>query len=64
MLTSEQKPRVNTSEVATGPFIMKTPLLSTYSQQLWVIAKISTSNNDGVEKKHFTFTTINPFQKF
>lgn len=44
---SEQKAHVNNSEVATGPFIMKTPLLSTYSQQLWVIAKLLTSNNDG-----------------
>lgn len=45
--TSEQKAHVNSSEMATGPFIMKTPLLSTYSQQLWVIAKLSTSNTDG-----------------
>ncbi|XP_071569724.1 transmembrane protein 181-like [Temnothorax nylanderi] len=44
--TSEQKAHLNGSEMATGPFIMKTPLLSTYSQQLWVIAKLSTSNND------------------
>ncbi|CAG9857632.1 unnamed protein product [Phyllotreta striolata] len=33
--------------VATGPFVMKTPKLSTYSQQLWVIAKLSTENTDG-----------------
>lgn len=26
---------------------MKTPALSPYSQQLWVIAKLSTLNNDG-----------------
>lgn len=45
--TSEQKAHLNGSEMATGPFIMKTPLLSTYSQQLWVIVKLSTSNNDG-----------------
>lgn len=45
--TSEHKEHLNGSEMATGPFIMKTPLLSTYSQQLWVIAKLSTSNNDG-----------------
>ena len=44
--TSEQRAHVNGSEVATGPFMMKTPLLSTYSQQLWVIAKLLTSNND------------------
>lgn len=44
--TSEQRAHLNGSEVATGPFIMKTPLLSTYSQQLWVMAKLQTSNND------------------
>lgn len=45
--TTEQKAHLNGSEMATGPFIMKTPTLSTYSQQLWVIAKFSTSNTDG-----------------
>ncbi|XP_076239496.1 transmembrane protein 181 isoform X1 [Calliopsis andreniformis] len=44
--TIEQRARLNGSEVATGPFIMKTPLLSAYSQQLWVIGKLLTSNND------------------
>ncbi|XP_076258872.1 transmembrane protein 181 [Rhynchophorus ferrugineus] len=33
--------------VATGPFIMKTPKMSTYNQQLWVIAKLTTENTDG-----------------
>lgn len=32
--------------LATGPFIMRTPLLTTYSQQLWVISKIDTGNSD------------------
>lgn len=32
--------------MATGPFIMKTPLLTTYSQQLWIIAKLQTDNSD------------------
>ena len=45
--TTEQKAHLNGSEMATGPFIMKTPALSTYSQQLWVIAKFSTANSDG-----------------
>ncbi|XP_012283820.1 transmembrane protein 181 [Orussus abietinus] len=44
--TTEQRAHLNGSEMATGPFIMKTPALSIYSQQLWVIAKLSTSNND------------------
>lgn len=37
----------NTNSIATGPFIMKTPSLKTYSQQLWVIAKLTTQNTDG-----------------
>ncbi|XP_012254361.1 transmembrane protein 181 [Athalia rosae] len=44
--TTEQKAHLNGSEMATGPYIMRTPALSTYSQQLWVIAKLSTSNTD------------------
>uniref|UniRef100_A0A6P7FJ98 Transmembrane protein 181-like n=1 Tax=Diabrotica virgifera virgifera TaxID=50390 RepID=A0A6P7FJ98_DIAVI len=39
-------PNIN-KNIATGPFIMKTPKLSTYSQQLWIIAKLSTENTDG-----------------
>lgn len=45
--TIEESAHVNNSEMATGPFIMKTPALSTYCQQLWVISKLSTSNTDG-----------------
>lgn len=33
--------------IATGPFIVRSPLMTTYSQQLWVIAKLKTDNNDG-----------------
>ncbi|KAG8227320.1 hypothetical protein J437_LFUL006761 [Ladona fulva] len=49
--TSEQKsskllPKLNGTDISTGPFIMKTPSMSTYSQQLWVIAKVSTENKD------------------
>ncbi|XP_076297596.1 transmembrane protein 181-like isoform X2 [Lasioglossum baleicum] len=43
---SEQKIHLNSSKMATGPFIVTTPPLSTYSQQLWVIAKLLTSIND------------------
>lgn len=32
--------------MATGPFVMRTPLLTTYSQQLWVIAKMKIDNTD------------------
>lgn len=52
--TSEEKAHVNASETATGPYIMKTPPLSTYSQQLWVIAKLSTANTDGKNFDHCT----------
>lgn len=31
---------------ATGPFAMKTPLITTYSQQLWVIAVLKIDNKD------------------
>lgn len=46
-------PKINTTsetirkDIATGPFVMKTPKMSTYSQQLWVIAKLYTENTDG-----------------
>lgn len=32
---------------ASGPFAMKTPLMTTYAQQLWVIAVLSIDNTDG-----------------
>ncbi|XP_055551518.1 transmembrane protein 181 [Wyeomyia smithii] len=32
--------------LANGPFVMRTPLMTTYSQQLWLIANIETDNND------------------
>ncbi|XP_053681760.1 transmembrane protein 181 [Sabethes cyaneus] len=32
--------------LANGPFVMRTPLMTTYSQQLWLIASIETDNND------------------
>lgn len=32
--------------MATGPFIMRSPLMTTYSQQLWLIARLETDNND------------------
>lgn len=32
--------------LATGPFVMRTPLMTTYSQQLWLIAQMTTDNTD------------------
>lgn len=40
--------------MATGPFVMRTPLLTTYSQQLWVIGRMKTDNHDD-EKYDKTF---------
>ncbi|KAL1123112.1 hypothetical protein AAG570_002200 [Ranatra chinensis] len=34
------------SDIASGPFIMKSPAMSTYNQQLWVIAVVETDNNE------------------
>lgn len=34
-------------DIASGPFTMRSPALSTYSQQLWVIAKITTDDREG-----------------
>lgn len=36
--------------LATGPFTMRSPAMTTYNQQLWVIAKLTTGNNDGKEE--------------
>ena len=33
--------------MATGPFTMRSPLMTTYSQQMWLIAKLETDNTDG-----------------
>lgn len=40
--------------MATGPFVMRTPLLTTYSQQLWLIGRMETDNHDD-EKFDKTF---------
>lgn len=59
--------------VASGPFLIKSQFLTTYNQQLWVIAKLWTSNTDdelydksfkvnvaidGVTKDHKTETVL------
>ncbi|KAL9695920.1 hypothetical protein quinque_015205 [Culex quinquefasciatus] len=36
----------NPDYLANGPFVMRTPLMTTYSQQLWLIARIDTDNTD------------------
>lgn len=32
--------------MATGPFVIRSPLMTTYSQQLWLIAQMETDNSD------------------
>lgn len=45
-MASELNPTVNKSQMATGPFLLQTPTLSTYSQQLWITAKLIKENRD------------------
>lgn len=33
--------------MASGPFVLKSPPLTTYNQQLWLIAKVDILNKDG-----------------
>ncbi|XP_050303960.1 transmembrane protein 181 [Anthonomus grandis grandis] len=44
---------VSRKDIATGPFIMKTPKLSTYNQQMWLIAKLKTENTGETIDKEF-----------
>lgn len=46
-LTSQQAVGRNTSNYTRGPFNMKTPALTAYSQQLWVVGQIFTTNVEG-----------------
>lgn len=61
--------------MATGPFIMRSPLMTTYSQQMWLIAKLETGNSDderfdksfqvsvsieGLTEDHKPVTVLNP----
>ncbi|CAB0033201.1 unnamed protein product [Trichogramma brassicae] len=58
-VTIPQQAHLNASEMATGPFIMNTPPLSYYSQQLWVIAKLTTQNTDDeIYDKSFTVSVV------
>ena len=40
----------NGSDMATGPYYLTTPLLTSYHQQFWLIAQIVTENKDGILK--------------
>lgn len=42
----------NNSDIARGPFVMQTPFMSTYNQQLWVIGRITTDYMEGKSEKY------------
>ncbi|KAF2350174.1 hypothetical protein FHG87_019072, partial [Trinorchestia longiramus] len=51
---SELFPNINETQLASGPFLVKTPTLSPYHHQLWLIAKIILGNSkDQSFKKSF-----------
>ncbi|XP_071051074.1 transmembrane protein 181 [Onthophagus taurus] len=37
---------ISPSEMATGPFTMRSPAMTSYNQQMWLIAKLATDNTD------------------
>ena len=43
--------------VPIGPFVLKSPVLSRYNQQLWLMAKFIIENNDETFSKNFTMMT-------
>jgi hypothetical protein len=44
---SQLSVRPNASDMASGPFYLNSPLLTSYNQQLWLLAQIVTENKDG-----------------
>lgn len=60
-----QQQNLSSSLLATGPFTLHTPTLSTYHQQLWVIAVVQTDNTDGKiisSHSHFSAAAKKSFQ--
>ncbi|CAG9766829.1 unnamed protein product [Ceutorhynchus assimilis] len=53
LLPKTNNTNASRKDIATGPFIMKTPKLSTYNQQLWIIAKLKTENTGEIIDKEF-----------
>lgn len=45
-MTNSSSASATPPSIASGPFLVKSQFLSTYNQQLWVIAKLWTSNTD------------------
>ncbi|KAL3279140.1 hypothetical protein HHI36_016654 [Cryptolaemus montrouzieri] len=46
LLPKDNQSHLDKGRIASGPFTMRTPALTTYSQQLWVIVKLTTGNRD------------------
>lgn len=42
-----QRLNLSSDMISKGPYIMKSPHFSSYSQQVWVIAVVQTDNTDG-----------------
>ena len=45
------------ARLGSGPIVLRTPALTSYHQQLWLIAKVQTDNVDG-ETRPFTSTPL------
>ncbi|XP_044761439.1 transmembrane protein 181 [Coccinella septempunctata] len=46
LLPKNNQSNLSQALIASGPFTMRTPSLTTYSQQLWLIVKLTTGNKD------------------
>lgn len=46
LLPKDNQSNPDITKIAKGPYIMRTPSFTTYSQQLWVIVKLTTENKD------------------
>jgi hypothetical protein len=44
--TLQRNDTKNEEFLATGPFVLKSPFTTTYSQQLWLFGKLETNNID------------------
>ena len=48
-----QATELNVTDMSVGPFGLKSPLLSTYHQQVWLIAKVDTAKREGESGQGF-----------
>ncbi|KAI5749898.1 hypothetical protein M8J76_011258 [Diaphorina citri] len=56
-----RKQNISQDAINTGPFILHSPLVSSYAQQMWLIMTMQTDNSDGFEAEYrataFLFTS-------